>query len=356
MITADLSIEDYLASRRVSAHKLRTLADKGARAYYIAHEQKRWSEDDTRAYLAGRATEDALQRPDDFAANYIAKPEGMSFGSKEGAVWRAFVQGTDIECCLDPGHLPLARAVEAAWRGDFAAHFAVKPEGMSFAHKDGKAWKAEQGQRTIITADDMSSVERLLKLLPERPAAPRSVLEGDDARAIAALVETLGSCPLARALIDEAAKQVSILHDNVMGLPGVQSRPDWLCLNGCAASEWQPYALDLKTTLTLGQLASGRSILKYGYHRQAAMVRTSLALEGVDVSGLRYLLLGAEKTFPFRWRVIEVPKELIDVGERWCERHMLRLADHYATGEWPLVDSEITVADVPAWFDDSEAA
>ena len=86
------------------------------------------------------------------------------------------------------------------------------------------------------------------------------------------------------------------------------------------------------------------------------MVRLALEYEGVDVSAFRYLLLGAEKAFPYRWRVVEIPQALIDAGERWCVQQLDALAQHYETGEWPLVPSEITVADVPAWLDDSEAA
>lgn len=284
MITHDLPIDEYLASTRASHHKLRTLATKGARGYYIAHEQRAHTPDDTKAYLAGRAMEDALQRPDEYAARYIAKPAGMSF-----------------------------------------------------ATKPGKEWRAEQEAKGL------------------------AIVDGDDAHAIEALLGTLGSCPIARALMAAAAPQATVYHDAdaVRGrwaVPGIQSRPDWLCLEGCAASEWRPYALDLKTTITLPKIESGRTICSYGYHRQAAMVRLCLELEGVDVSGFRYLLLGAEKAFPFRWRVVELPTALIDAGERWCEQQLAQLADHYATGEWPLVESEITVADVPSWLDESEAA
>jgi hypothetical protein len=283
MISTDLEIDAYLASKRASHHKLRTLATKGARGYYIAHEQRKHSEDDTKAFRTGRAFEDALQRPAEYKARYIAKPEGMSF-----------------------------------------------------ATKDGKAWRAEQ------------------------EAASLSIVEGEDARAIEALLGTLESCPTAQRLMADATPQVTIYHEDVVrgrwDIPGIQSRPDWLCLEGSAASAWRPYAYDLKTTKSLADLCSGRAIVKYGYHRQAAMVRMCLDYEGVDVSGFRYLLLGAEKGFPHRWGVIEVPQQLIDVGQRWCEAQLDRLAEHYATGEWPLVSSEVLVADVPAWLDESEAA
>lgn len=283
MISTDLPIEAYLASKRVSHHKLRTLAERGARGYWIKHEQHAYSDDDTKAFLAGRAMEDALQRPAEYAAKYVAKPSGMSFATKEGKSWRS-----------------------------------------------------------------------------DQEAMGRAIVDGDDARAIEALIGTLECCPIAQTLIADSIPQATIYHDDAVrgrwDIPGIQSRPDWLCLEGSAASEWRPFALDLKTTATLKKLESGRAICGYGYHRQAAMVRLALEYEGVDVSAFRYLLLGAEKAFPYRWRVVEIPQALIDAGERWCVAQLDALAGHYATGEWPLVASEITVADVPAWLDESEAA
>lgn len=285
MISHDMDIDTYLASKRASHHKLRTLASKGPRAYYIAHEQRAHSDEDTKAYLAGRAMEDALQRPAEYTSRYVAKPEGMSF-----------------------------------------------------ATRDGKTWRADKEARGL------------------------SIVDGEDARAIESLLQTLDVCHTARRFMVDATPQATIYHERLTrwDIPGIQSRPDWLSLEGSAVSEWRPYALDLKTTKSLSDLSSGRAILKYGYHRQAAMVRMCLDLEGVDVEGFRYLLLGAEKAFPHRWSVIEVPPQLIDVGEHWCVEQLGRLEQHYATGDWPLVLSEVVMADVPAWLlssgEDSEAA
>lgn len=275
MITHDLSIEAYHQSKRVSTSKLKTLAGKGARAYYIAHEQSAWTEADTQAYLAGRAIEDALQRPAEFRAKYIARPQGMKFTTTEGKAWRAAQEALGLE-----------------------------------------------------------------------------ILDSQDGRASVALLETLEHCPTSQALMAAAEQQPTIVHEQVErwgALPGLQSRPDWMCADGCAESEWLPFTLDLKTTATLDMLSNWRTITRFGYHKQAAMMRLCLELEGVDVSCWRHLLLGAEKSFPYRWRVFELPLALVLDGYRWCVEQLDVLADHYATGEWPLVASEIVTVDVPPW-------
>lgn len=358
MITDAIGIDAYHRAKHVSHSKLKTLASKGPRGYFMAHVQGSWREDDKDSYLVGRALEDAVQRPRYFAEHYVQKPAGMNFGSKEGKVWRAVTTGTANE--LDQECAALARILRDAWLGPdyYANHYAAKPEGMSFANKEGKAWKAEQGAKTILSSDEADSIARLIELLPGQPQVHREVLDADDMLTVQTLVETLDQCPIAKGLIAAAEPQLSIMHDRIEAypeLPGMQARPDWLCLNGCAESGWRPFTLDLKSTLTLPELSSGRSILKYGYHSQAANVETLLKLDGVDVADMRHFLLGAEKTFPHRWRVIELPRRLVSVGDAWCKRQLSELNGYYARGEWPLVPCELVEADVPRWLDDAES-
>lgn len=248
--------------------------------------------------------------------------------------YMAHVQGSWREA--DKDAYVVGRALEDRLQRPtfFDAHYAHKPEGMNFSTKEGKAWKAE------------------------RLAEKKEILDADDVATIATLVETLDQSPKAQALIAAAQAQLSIVHKETpwASLPGLQARPDWLCLKGCAESEWRPFSLDLKSTLTLPELSSGRSILKYGYHRQAACVELCLQLEGVDVSGFRHLLLAAEKAFPHRWRVVELPPRLVAYGMRWVVERLAELEGYYERGEWPLVESEFVTADVPSWLDESEAA
>ena len=359
-IIHDLEISEYHRSKRVSHSKLKTLASKGPRGYFMAHEQGSWREDDKDAYLVGRALEDALQRPTFFAEHYITKPAGMNLNSTEGKLWRAFVTGSIA--LLDVSYTLMVNAVRLCMTDVVAyqAQHVVKPAGMSFGSKEGKAWKAEQGDRVILDADDWASVMRLASVLGARESsAPQEVLDADDMLTVQTLLETLEQSPIAQGLIAAATPQLSIVHDSVEAyphLPGMQARPDWLCLEGCPESDFCPFTLDLKSTLTLPELSSGRSVIKYGYHSQAANVEQLLRYEGVDVSGMRHFLLGAEKSFPHRWRVIELPRQLVFAGDAWCKRQLSELNGCYARGEWPLVPTELVMADVPAWLEESEAA
>jgi hypothetical protein len=214
--------------------------------------------------------------------------------------------------------------------------YVVRPEGMDFRKPEGKAWKKEQ------------------------LAAGREVVEAGAITTAKACIATLPEHPYCQALVADAEMQLTVAHDKLAQwphVPGLQCRPDWLCIEGAAASEWRPYSLDLKTTGDFDSLCFGKGLTNFGYHRQAALARLCLALEGVaGWREFKFFLLVAEKAFPQRWCVVEIPDELLDRGERWAMRQLTRLDAFYARNEWPLVESEHVVAPVPKWPPASEAA
>jgi hypothetical protein len=252
-------------------------------------------------------------------------------------------RGYKLECVdrvwtrEDTAAFQTGRVVEdGVQRPESMARYVVRPEGMKFNTSEGKAWKREQEDKGLEVVE---------------PGAVATTLE---------LLKTLPEYPFALSLMQAATKQVTVAHDVLTqwpALPGLQCRPDWLCLEGAGASEWLPYSLDLKTTSDFDSLCTGKGLVNWGYHRQAAIARLCLALDGfADWKACKFYLLVAEKAFPYRWRVVEIPEELLERGERWAMRQLERLNGHYARDEWPLVESEFVVADVPRWTPASEAA
>lgn len=212
----------------------------------------------------------------------------------------------------------------------FDGHFAVKPQGCNFTKPEWKAWKKEQeaARRTIIDRDDFLAFEHM-----------------------AAAVHDCGS---ARSLLEGCAAQPTWRTD-WPGLPGLQSRPDMANLAGCPISDFRPYTVDLKTTRSLNELVEqkraadipvgGRSLIRYGYHTQAATVRMSSG-----VGDLVHYLIVAEKAFPCRAIVLELPPVFVDIGERWVIEKIAELADHYQSDHWPLTREDLIVVQPPAWL------
>lgn len=209
----------------------------------------------------------------------------------------------------------------------------IKPAGMSFAKVDGKAWKiaAEANGNPIISSDDYDAMVVMRDSLRENEAAMR--------------------------MIAACHSQTTFTCDH-RGTPGLQSRPDWDSETGCVDTGFEPFTLDLKSTISLSKLASGRGVAEFSYHAQAAIA--AHCIERNTHVRPRSYLLAVEKVAPYRSQVLEVTPDWITVGWDWCERQLDKLAGHYASGEWPRVEREmIALPPVPAWvasagMDDNE--
>lgn len=191
--------------------------------------------------------------------------------------------------------------------------YALKPKDMTFSTKEGKAWRAEQ------------------------EAAGRKIIKEGELDAMYGMRQAFFENETAVAMV-RAARQQATIRAPYAGTPGLQARPDWLCLEGCAATGFEPYSLDLKTTAKLPSLTSGRSVADLRYDCQASIVRETLRLEGHHI---RSFLLACEKSAPYRCVVIELPPAWTGLGWAWAERQLARLAVHYRTNEWPRVPAEL---------------
>ncbi len=265
-ILRDIPIDEYHASRFVSASKQRTFTQRGPRGYWLEY-----------IYDGGRRSE-----PTD------AMKVGQCF---EDAV------------CGKPTHV-------------------LVPEGMKLTTKEGRAWKAEQ-TATVIGSQFRGLFERGVEHVRENRTA--------------------------RALIEASEEQVTVRRD-WRGIPGLQARPDWLCLGGCDASDWAPCAPDLKTTVSLNGF--GRSVLDYAYHVQAATVATCLRDD--DVTDVRHPLIVVEKASPYRCQVMWLDTEYVAIGARRMAETLARMAEHYESGEWPAVTEDETTLEAPAWLLEQE--
>ncbi len=203
----------------------------------------------------------------------------------------------------------------------FEEWFAVKPEGHDGRKGPGKDWLKEQelAGKTVIDRDDWESFEFM-----------------------------------ARAIREECQSAVELLANGIYqptwridwpGVPGLQSRPDWGCEEGCARSDWKPYTLDVKTCRKLDLLISGKDIITYGYHKQAAIAR--LASEQGEAV---HYLLAAEKEFPRRAMIIEISRTFVNIGEDWATYQLSKLADHYEADHWPLTVDDSIVVEPPTWL------
>lgn len=258
----DMSIESYHAARHLSAHRLGDFADRGPRYYAMRY---------LRGSLPPREQTDA-----------------MRFGQL-------------FEDCLS--------GVSTDW-----SKYAIKPEGMSFATKEGKAWRLANEGKDIISQGELDDLKYM--------------------------TESVSESELALSMTKRAKAQVSLRDDGACTF-GLQSRPDWVSLE-------ENWSLDLKTTQSLGMLTSGKAVRDFRYHCQAALVRRLMGQLGFTPE---HYLLGVERIAPYRCQVIRFPQEWIDAGTRWCDAQIAGIESCIEAGEWPRVESQmVDLPPPPSWL------
>lgn len=262
----NVSLETYLRDPRLSTHLLSRFADQGPRMFIMV-------------------------------SGAMIAPKEQSDEQRMGQMFEDIVQG----------------------RPPDLTRFAAKPEGMSFATKEGKTWKSDQLAKglEIIPQADLDSMQWMHE----------SFLENEQA------MDT----------IRHAKKQVTLYRD--VGRFGLKSRPDYLI-----DSLGKPLiTVDLKTCSSLNVITSGRQVRDYRYHCQAALCRRLLR-DRADQHTEHYLL-AVEKQTPYRCQLVRIPHPWMDAGDRWIDEQIEQIEACARRDSWPRVLSEVVdLPPPPSWL------
>ena len=106
-------------------------------------------------------------------------------------------------------------------------------------------------------------------------------------------------------------------------------------------------AVDLKSTDDASPEGLARSILKWGYHRQAVWYRRALRAVGMDSSV--FVLVAVEKTAPHLVTAANVSEAAQQVGLEEIKDALSTYATCAKSGIWPGYASEIIDLDLPEW-------
>lgn len=144
----------------------------------------------------------------------------------------------------------------------------------------------------------------------------------------------------ARELLERAEEQVT-LRVPFEGLPGLQSRPDWMLLEH---AKYGPTYIDLKKVQTLPRFR------KYGVHDYGCNTQAGLCehvLTRLGVTGTTYYLLAVEEAFPNRAVLQRLTPYTVATGELWCMDRCRELAEHYESDHFPSTISDVEDLDAP---------
>lgn len=251
--------------------------------------------------------------PDIPAADYHAWP---AFGSSDLKAMRQgppFLVKWRRENQPDPTDaMRLGTAVHMAIiePGRFDATYVEKPEDMSFATKDGKAWKERHEGREILTFKQAEVVRGVVDAFRFKNEALLSLIGSD--------------------------REVSLLwSDPETGLL-LKGRPDWIK---------DGYLYDLK----LSRYASERSIpfraWAEGWMHQAAQYRTGLNLLGQKIKGCRLVVIHPQAPHPTY--LIELKENDLDLLALENAETVRQMAACQASGLWPGTPHQWIPVDLP---------
>lgn len=195
----------------------------------------------------------------------------------------------------------------------FQKRFAFKPEGMSFATKEGKAWRASQGGRSIVSHDESERICGIVAAFKAKTAACRSL----------------------DSLDDFSVREASIVWPS-QGV-ALKGRPDWY--DGT-------HVYDLKITRHANERSAAFRAWSEGWSHQLAHYRAGLAAEDGVLRGGRLVLINPEP--PHSVYLLEVKPDTLDLLALENEAAVRRIAECEASGVWPGTPEEWTRVDLPA--------
>lgn len=170
----------------------------------------------------------------------------------------------------------------------------------------------------------------------------KAIISQEDLAAIMEMDKSVKSHPLAKNLIGTGTNEVSVFwNDSFSGLP-CKARPDKV--------PGQNTLVDLKKTRGASAHSFQRSIIDFGYHRQAAFY-----LDGMrKATGENYDLfafIAVEDSEPYRVEVYTLSQDFINYGRTEYQRLINIENNCRQKGEWPnYTSAEATEIELPKYI------
>lgn len=189
---------------------------------------------------------------------------------------------------------------------DFDGMYAFKPEGMTFASKEGKAWRSEQGGRSILSSKEASAVEAIAAAVESNPRASSSIRGA-------------------------AGHEASIFWTCPDSGEPCKGRPDWYDEDWC---------YDLKVSRHAGNSLAFRAFME-GWMAQSAHYCFGLRTLGIGArKGGRLVVVGPKA--PHNVYTVTIKATALDVLTLENVNTLREMRECRRTGEWPGTPDEWT--------------
>lgn len=198
------------------------------------------------------------------------------------------------------------------------ARYAIKPEGMSFATKDGKAWRETVPDGVEIISSDAAAQAQM-----QRAAIWRVPV-------------------LAKLLSHGFAESSCFWIDESTGLR-CRARPDWIHPTGAKSC----VVLDLKSIADLTRESVQRAIASYGYHRQQAHYRNGVTACGLHVE--EFVFGFVSSSYPYLAAALVIDDESAGQGQEEVAELLAKFKGCRDLNFWPAFGDGYQQTSLPIW-------
>jgi exodeoxyribonuclease VIII len=200
------------------------------------------------------------------------------------------------------------------------ADYHTKPDGMTFASKDGKAWKEAHQDKPILSADTAAELQAMASAILRHPhAAP---------------------------LFGKGQAELAMFGTHKETGLAIKGRADWVGL----ADFGKHRLVDIKTTADASNAAFSRSIATYRYHVQAAMYCELAKQNGYQVDDFYFIAIEKGDVPLINVRVLS--QAAIELGKITLDAQLRDLKACSESDFWPDysgADNGPGVIDLPPW-------
>jgi len=188
----------------------------------------------------------------------------------------------------------------------------IKPEGMSFATREGKKWKADHSDRPIVEEGSLTKAIRAVKAIHEHP--------------------------IARRFLKNAECEKSIFAYDSQGTLR-KARLDIFC-----AGTVLP---DVKTSTDARPDEFSKSIWNLEYHKRAAWYLDICNMIGIEKKHFAFIVV--EPRPPFCVAVYILDDEAIEIGREQYQAILQTYRNCLETDTWPGYSTEMQPIGLPQW-------
>jgi hypothetical protein len=187
--------------------------------------------------------------------------------------------------------------------GAIEQRYAIKPRGMNFATKEGKAWRDAQTLE-IVSQADADAAGAMVAAVKRDPDLAELLSSGDGEASAFGICKSTGL--------------------------RMRARPDWLHWTGKNRCK----VLDIKTINELTADTVKRAIGAYSYHRQAAHYTNVLNACGIEVEAFVFGFVSS--TYPYLSVPYVLDEESVDQAFDEVAELMEKFAACKAANRWPV--------------------